>query len=416
MELFLSHQGFQSWAARILAVYTRADVKLTYLSPEANRLLGFQIPTLVQPDKLVHLPIELYSRIVKASTASAFMNGETSLQNAQVISWITAAHSLTDEAFLSLLNDKLRPRTFLVSNHITTADIVAYARVWPMLQYASDQVKLRTINVIRWVSHLQSLTGMSEAVVSKISIPAKPSPIVPDQLLSAVEETKAVAPAKKAEESKQAKGPQKQAGGPNEESKKAPQKQESQPKAAPKQQSQKKTPPPKKQEEAKQEGDAFGYLDIRVGRGTNARRHPHPDASKTFVVDVVLGTETRQICTAVVGHAEPADLERGLVILGNLKPRNLKGVESQGMILFSEFESKFAPMRPPEGSQPGDRVFVEGIEPTPLPQLPPKKKYWEKVMPQLHVGPDGKAMYGALVLSTSAGAVHSETHRAGSIS
>jgi aminoacyl tRNA synthase complex-interacting multifunctional protein 1 len=414
MELFLSLTDFSSWAARLLASYTRADLKLTYLSAEACKHIGLQIPTLIQPDKLVHLPVELYSRITRISRTSHVMDGETPLLRSQVISWVHAAHTLSEEEFLALLNEKLRSRTFLVSNHITTADIVAFSKVWNSLFYASDQAKLRTVNVIRWVSHLQSLAGMDKALPAKITIPAKSSPIVPEKLLQP--EAASSAPAQVKEETKQ---PQKQ---PQAAKKQASQKQ---PQTAKKEAPQKteetkepakKTPPPKKQAEVKPEGNPFGYLDIRVGRGSNVRRHPDPEASKTYVVDVILGGETRQICTAVFGHVEPQDLERGLVVLCNLKPRMLKGVESQGMILFSEFEAKFAPVRPPEGSQPGDRVFVEGVEPSPLPQLPPKKKYWEKVMPQLHVGPDGSALYGELVMLTDSGSVHSELHRAGSIS
>ena len=48
------------------------------------------------------------------------------------------------------------------------------------------------------------------------------------------------------------------------------------------------------------------------------------------------------------------------------------------------------PVAAPEGSQPGDKVFVEGYEDgNPDPVLNPKKKIWEKLSVDLKTSADG---------------------------
>ena len=58
---------------------------------------------------------------------------------------------------------------------------------------------------------------------------------------------------------------------------------------------------------------------------------------------------------------------RLVVVLCNLKPAKLKGVESKGMVLCASIANedgkKFVePLITPEGAAPGDRVHVEGYE------------------------------------------------------
>ena len=59
--------------------------------------------------------------------------------------------------------------------------------------------------------------------------------------------------------------------------------------------------------------------------------------------------------------------DRLVVVLCNLKPAKLKGVESKGMVLCAsvakEDDTKYVePLIPPVGAMPGDRVHVEGYE------------------------------------------------------
>jgi methionine--tRNA ligase beta chain len=71
---------------------------------------------------------------------------------------------------------------------------------------------------------------------------------------------------------------------------------------------------------------------MRVARVLEA--YDHPKADKLIVLKLDLGTEQRQICAGLRGHYEPASLVgRNIVIVANLAPRMMRGVESNGMLL-----------------------------------------------------------------------------------
>lgn len=59
--------------------------------------------------------------------------------------------------------------------------------------------------------------------------------------------------------------------------------------------------------------------------------------------------------------------DRLVVVLCNLKPAKLKGIESKGMVLCASVTKEdgtkcVEPLIAPEGAAPGDRVHVEGYE------------------------------------------------------
>ena len=75
-----------------------------------------------------------------------------------------------------------------------------------------------------------------------------------------------------------------------------------------------------------------------MGHILSARQHPNADKLLCFEVD--LGEEKpRQIVSGIAAHFKPEELVgRNVVVVANLPPRKLRGVESQGMILTAEFE------------------------------------------------------------------------------
>ena len=81
--------------------------------------------------------------------------------------------------------------------------------------------------------------------------------------------------------------------------------------------------------------DDFVKLDLRVGRIVAAE--PHPKADKLLRLDVDLGFETRQVLAGVRMHMTPEELHgKHVVVAANLAPRTIRGLESQGMLLFAE--------------------------------------------------------------------------------
>ncbi|KAI1294914.1 Tyrosine--tRNA ligase, cytoplasmic [Halotydeus destructor] len=154
-------------------------------------------------------------------------------------------------------------------------------------------------------------------------------------------------------------------------------------------------------------------LDIKIGKVVEVEKHP--DADSLYVSQVDFG-EAGGFRTVVSGLAHYVTIEQlkgsNVVALCNLKPAKLKGIESRAMILCASVDEPKAvePLIAPEGSQPGDRVFVEGYEN--LPQIPeqlnPKKKIWEKLQADLKVSSTGLAEWSACPLQTSKGVVMSK--------
>ncbi len=90
--------------------------------------------------------------------------------------------------------------------------------------------------------------------------------------------------------------------------------------------------------------DDFTKLDFRAGRVLAAE--PHPNADKLLRMDIDLGFEQRQILAGVRGHVEPEDLVgKNVIVVANLASRSIRGLESQGMLLFAEDrDGKFLPV------------------------------------------------------------------------
>jgi methionyl-tRNA synthetase len=129
--------------------------------------------------------------------------------------------------------------------------------------------------------------------------------------------------------------------------------------------------------EPREELPAFSTLDLEVGEILSVENHP--DAEKLFVEKVKLGDGERQIVSGLVGYYFPENLVgKKVVIVKNLAPAKLRGVESQGMLLAAEGRERApmhdgkAPMEQdvlevifPESSEVGEKVFLKGGKPEP---------------------------------------------------
>ena len=81
--------------------------------------------------------------------------------------------------------------------------------------------------------------------------------------------------------------------------------------------------------------DDFTKLDIRTARILEAEKMKKADKLLKLKVDV--GFETRTVVSGLAKHFKPEDIiGKKVLLLANLAPRKLRGVESQGMILTAE--------------------------------------------------------------------------------
>jgi methionyl-tRNA synthetase len=83
--------------------------------------------------------------------------------------------------------------------------------------------------------------------------------------------------------------------------------------------------------------DDFAKVDLRVGQVLSAERIPKAD--KLLLMKVDVGEEQpRQILAGIAQYYEPEKLVgRKVVIVANLKPRKLRGYESQGMVVAASY-------------------------------------------------------------------------------
>ena len=81
--------------------------------------------------------------------------------------------------------------------------------------------------------------------------------------------------------------------------------------------------------------ETFEKLDLRVGRIITAERVPKANKLLKFTVDT--GIDRRTIVSGVAEHFAPEDLVgKQVSVVMNLKPRVIRGVESQGMLIFAQ--------------------------------------------------------------------------------
>ncbi len=114
-----------------------------------------------------------------------------------------------------------------------------------------------------------------------------------------------------------------------------------------------------KPEEPAAAHEPFRKLQLKVAEVTDAQ--PHPDADKLLVLKINLGTEQRQLVAGIKANYQPEQLKgKHIVIVANLKPAVLRGIESKGMLLAAQLGNEVKVLEAPN-SAPGSDVFVEGI-------------------------------------------------------
>jgi methionyl-tRNA synthetase len=99
----------------------------------------------------------------------------------------------------------------------------------------------------------------------------------------------------------------------------------------------------------------FAKLELRVARITSAERVA--GSKKLIKVEVDLGTETRQVVAGIAETYPPESLVgRTVVLVANLKPAKLMGVESNGMVLAASVEGRAVLCTFDRDVAPGTRV------------------------------------------------------------
>ncbi|RUM92162.1 MAG: methionine--tRNA ligase [Thermodesulfatator sp.] len=100
--------------------------------------------------------------------------------------------------------------------------------------------------------------------------------------------------------------------------------------------------------------DDFQKVELRVGEIVGAEKHPNADRLLKLTV---MAPEERTIVAGIAEHFKPEELVgRKVIIVANLKPVKLRGVESRGMLLVAKDKGGLHLLSVPDETEPGSRI------------------------------------------------------------
>jgi methionyl-tRNA synthetase len=102
--------------------------------------------------------------------------------------------------------------------------------------------------------------------------------------------------------------------------------------------------------------DDFAKLELKAGTVTACEKVEKAD--KLLKLEVDLGTETRTIVSGIALHYKAEEMiGKQVIVVTNLAPRKMKGIESRGMILTAEDkDGKLQLLSPENLVSPGSNV------------------------------------------------------------
>ncbi len=99
----------------------------------------------------------------------------------------------------------------------------------------------------------------------------------------------------------------------------------------------------------------FKKLDIRVGRVLKAEKVQK--SKKLLKLEVDVGNEVRQIVAGIAENYEPEELVgKNVVVLVNIKPTRIMGLESRGMLLAADVDGKAVLLKPEKDVEAGTKI------------------------------------------------------------
>ncbi len=99
----------------------------------------------------------------------------------------------------------------------------------------------------------------------------------------------------------------------------------------------------------------FSEIDLRVAVIKSAEEHP--DADKLVVLKIDAGDGEKQLVAGIKNHYSTEELVgKKIIVVNNLAPAVLRGVESQGMLLAARDGDEVVLLTTEKDVEPGSRV------------------------------------------------------------
>ena len=106
----------------------------------------------------------------------------------------------------------------------------------------------------------------------------------------------------------------------------------------------------------------FSKLNLKVAKIEKVEKHP--DADKLYILQLDLGNEKRQIVSGLVPYYKKEELKnKNIIVVTNLKPSKLRGIDSAGMLLAADDKGKVVVLEASK-SRPGDQVYIDKLKPS----------------------------------------------------
>ncbi len=101
----------------------------------------------------------------------------------------------------------------------------------------------------------------------------------------------------------------------------------------------------------------FKKVDLRVGQIKSVKVHPNADKLYILIVGLGEGEHDIQLVAGLKGHYEEDELiSKKIIVVRNLEPSIIRGVESQGMLLAAIFKGNVALIVPEKDIEVGSKV------------------------------------------------------------
>jgi len=115
-----------------------------------------------------------------------------------------------------------------------------------------------------------------------------------------------------------------------------------------------------------EKSDPFSKLDLRVAKIIDVKDHPQAD--KLYIMQIGLGPLGKRIIVAGIKTQYSKEEIKGksIVIVTNLKPARIRGIESKGMLLAAEDDQGIISLLDPKDATPGTEIYIEGIPREPV--------------------------------------------------
>lgn len=388
-KLFILENDPKTEPLEILVSYIFPVLKLKcnviYLSSKEQKFLHLDIlPCLLHEDQAVTDLEKIIFTVCQLAGAEPHILKEPEI-------WPLAKNFIIEnkdfqgKPLLDKFNTILLNKTFLISSHITLADIFAAVPTIKALKENPAPEQIKWLNVYRWAEHLLHLPHFGTILKNK-GCDLKDLASVMLALKPKEEEKSKPAEGEKDKKSKEKKPKDKQ---PKEKAKKEPE-----------------VPP-------------FGQLDLRVGKVIKVEKHP--ESTKLYLEEIDIGGEVRKIASGLQQFVKIEDLQdKHVIVFCNLKPKSMAGVMSHGMVLCAGNADHTAVelLVPPPTAKAGDIVTLEGIirKPAEDINLSRKNNPWDKVCPEMKINENLELVCEGKVLKVGDGVIKAKTLKDAKIS